>query len=111
MGDPVILFRGRHAHVFNDKPRDLFSTEYMLRVQNLNTNKCFTRSDIQRDLIIQPQSAAFVAPFQEPDVQSIYFRVIADFHDIYAQKKNVYTVTTTISSGSSLITGATCFIA
>ncbi len=69
------------------------------------------RTDIESNFVVQSQRATLVVPFQKSDVQGVYFLVVADFHRILAQKKNVYTVTTPISSGSSLITGATCFIA
>src|SRR5690349_6165547 len=70
----------RNCQIFQDDFRYALRTKQLSGIKYLDTNEFLTFSDVQRDFIVEPNSAAFVLAFDQANIQSVDFRIVADSH-------------------------------
>jgi len=66
--------------VFQDDCRLCAVTDHFLGAQNLNPNQFFGRTNVQTDLVREPECAALVFALQQTNVESVHLTIIADPH-------------------------------
>src|SRR3972149_853000 len=70
----------RKRNIFKGNVRQTTLPEHFGGIKHFNADKFFTGANVQRDFLIQPHGTAFMIAFDKPDIEGVYFRVIADFH-------------------------------